>query len=182
MNSLDVWNENFLITVFPDGGLNFQLVVEGRPTGVYLGEAYSLTEVTDPGPFGELAVGIARYPLPARYERVIVRREGEPQPALTQEKGDLPPEIAAVDEEMEFYPCLHILRERRTALPWRLEQWYTLVGPYLIYDSSQYFEKGVVPGQFARGERIIAELRQVLDVVRLVNGQSAACKNPSQTR
>ncbi|MBC7262748.1 MAG: hypothetical protein H5T64_00145 [Chloroflexi bacterium] len=182
MNSLDVWNENFLVAVFPDGRLNFQLMVEGRPTGVYLGEAYSLAEVTDSTLFGEFAVGIARYPLPAGYERVIVRREGEPQPALTQEMGDLPPEITAVDEEMEFYPCLHILRERRTALPWRLEQWYTLVGQYLVYDSNQYFEKGAVPGQFARGERIIAELRQVLDVVRLANGQSAAHKNPSQAR
>lgn len=181
MNSLDVWNENFLVSVFPDGGLNFRLVVEGRPTGAYLSETYSLAEVTDPVLYGELAVGIARYALPAGYERLIVRREGEPQAELSQEKGDLPPEITTIDEELEFYPCLHILRERRTALPWRLEQWYTLVGPYLVYDSSQYFEKDVVPGQFTRGERIIAEMRQVLDVLRLANDRGAATKNPSRT-
>jgi hypothetical protein len=106
--------------------------------------------------------GLLYYPMSCAFESLVVRVEGITSPALDRAVGQWPEKVD--DDELESYPHLHFLEERKTGMPWRLERWYTLAGPYLVFDSQQYFER---PRSVQRGknwERLIVQLRQVVDL------------------
>ena len=88
--------------------------------------------------------------------------EGRAAPALERAAGQWPADVD--DDQLEAYPHLHFLEERKTGIPWRLERWYTLAGPYLVFDSQQYFERSRPRQQGKDWERLIVQLRQVVDV------------------
>ena len=157
MHALQVWNEQALLRILCDG----RLELERKPGGEALG-GFDLQE-------GSLQVAVIApvssllyYGVPCLHEKVTVHVEGSVAPAFEQTAGDWP---AAVDEdELQTYPYLHFLEERKTGMPWRWERWYTLAGRYLIYDSEQYMERAC-PRQHGKDwERLIVQVRQVLDV------------------
>jgi len=158
MQGLQVQNEQVAIHVSREGQLALRLAVGGE-----FSAPIELLEGTLK--LGELAPasGLLYYALPCVYESVTVQLEGVTAPVLERAVGQWPAEVD--DDQPEVYPHLHFLEERKTGIPWRLERWYTLAGPYLVFDSQQYFER---PRPRQRGkdwERLIVHLRQVVDVV-----------------
>jgi len=166
MQGLQIWNEQAMIRVSRDARLTFRLMPDGEfHQHVELQEGS--VEVT-----GIAAVnGLLHHAMPCLFESLVVRVEGIAAPVLDRAIGQWP---TAVDDELEIYPHLHFLEERKTGMPWRLERWYTLAGRYLILDSEQYFER---PRPVARGknwERLIVQLRQVVDLAGWDSDESAA--------
>jgi hypothetical protein len=106
--------------------------------------------------------GLLYYALPCVLESLVVRLEGTAAPLISRTIGEWPPSLD--DDELEAYPHLHFLEERRTGVPWRLERWYTLAGPYLVFDAQQYFERSCPRNHGRDWERLIAQLRQVVDL------------------
>jgi len=111
----------------------------------------------------QLVGGVLHYAMPSAHESLIVRLEGVAVPMLHRIRGKLPPEID--EDELETYPFLHYLEERKTGMPWRLERWYTLAGVYLVFDSEQYFERQRAVERGMNWERLIVHVRQVADLV-----------------
>jgi hypothetical protein len=151
--------------------VNFQLAAEGIPDGRWLTGRNRLIEV-DPALLGNAQwAGVFCYHLPTVFERLTVRKEGARVPAFQGEAGTLPGTIANAD--LDMYPCLHFLAEKKVAAPWRMERWYTLVGRYLVFECQQYFELAGTerdsPGR--SWERIISDLQQVVDVVAWGRGE-----------
>ena len=91
-----------------------------------------------------------------------MRVEGVAAPVLNRVVGEWP--AAVDDDQLETYPYLHFLEERKTGTPWRLERWYTLAGQYLIFDSEQYFERTELQHRGKNWERFIVQLRQVVNL------------------
>lgn len=158
MNGLQVRNDQVLVEVGRDARLTFRLMPEGAPS-----EALELQA-------GHVAVagmepvdGVLHYAMPNALESLIVRIEGVAVPVLHRILGKLPPGID--EDELETYPFLHYLEERKTGMPWRLERWYTLAGAYLVFDSVQYFERPRAPERGTNWERLIVHLRQVVDLL-----------------
>ena len=108
--------------------------------------------------------GVLQYPSGSVFERLVVRCERDVRPLVERRGGEWPDAVPEDELEVEAYPCIHFLEERRTGAPWRYERWYTLVGRLLILDSDQYFERseGGAPGR--TWERFLVQLRQVFDL------------------
>jgi len=157
MQELQVWNDQVLIRVSRDASLAFRLMPDGQFHGGFALQGGHVEVVGS-----EPVSGLLYYAMPCLFESLVVRVEGFAAPLLNRAVGEWP---AAVDEdELETYPYLHFLEERRTGMPWRLERWYTLAGPYLIFDSEQYFERSRPQQRGKDWERLIVQLRQVVEL------------------
>ena len=157
MQGLQVWNEQVAIRVTREGRLAVRLAARDEFSAeVDLSEG--VLELGDLAP----ASGLLYYALPCVYESVTVLVEGMPTPVLERAAGQWPADVD--DDHLEAYPHLHFLEERKTGIPWRLERWYTLAGPYLVFDSQQYFERSRPRQRGKDWERLIVQLRQVVDV------------------
>lgn len=159
MQPLQVWNEQVAIRVGRDGRLFCRLTDE---------EAFAPEAELQEGTLelAELAAasGLLHYAVPCLYESVVVNVEGVAAPAFHRALGQWPEDVD--EDQLETYPHLHFLEERKTGTPWRYERWYTLAGPHLVFDSQQYFERPR-PRQHGRDwERLIVQLRQVVDLVQ----------------
>jgi len=174
MASLQIANDSAMVAVFDDAKVNFQLVAGGVPTGRWLTRRNRLLEsnpaLADRIPYA----GIRHYALPTIYESLTVRKGGQRSPVFAGEAGTLPDLVLNAD--LAMYPCLHFLTEKKVAAPWRMERWYTLVGPYVVFECHQYFERpaGGQSDPLRAWERIISELMQVVDVVAWGTGQETA--------
>lgn len=157
MQGLQIWNDQVCVRVARDARLAFRLIQEEEFHGDF-GFQEGVLETEGMAP----VAGLLYYPMPCVFESIVVQLEGITTPSVYQVVGDWPAEID--DDQLETYPHLHFLEERKTGMPWRLERWYTLAGPYLIFDSQQYFER---PRPVQRGknwERLMVQLRQVADL------------------
>jgi len=169
MQGLQVRNEQLAIQVSREGRLGLRLAGDEFSGQVELMEG--TLKLGDLAP----ASGLLYYVLPCAHESVSVQVEGMAAPVLERAVGQLPEDID--DDRLEAYPHLHFLEERKTGIPWRLERWYTLAGPYLVFDSQQYFER---PRPRQRGrdwERLIVHLRQVVDAAAWAQNPSGATGN-----
>jgi hypothetical protein len=157
MQGLQVWNEQVAIRVSREGRLAVRLAARDEFSAeVDLSEG--VLKLGDLAP----ASGLLYYALACVYESVTVNVEGMPTPVLERATGHWPADVD--DDHLEAYPHLHFLEERKTGIPWRLERWYTLAGPYLVFDSQQYFERSRPRQRGKDWERLIVQLRQVVDV------------------
>jgi hypothetical protein len=165
MHALQVWNEQALLRVLCDG----RLELERKPGGEGLG-GFDLQEGSVKVAGSAPVSGLLYYAVPCLHEKITVHVEGSATPAFEQAVGNWP---AAVDEdELQTYPYLHFLEERKTGMPWRWERWYTLAGAYLIFDSEQYMERAC-PRQHGKDwERLIVQVRQVADVSTCAQGSA----------
>jgi hypothetical protein len=167
MQGLQIWNEQVAIHVSREGRLGLRLAAcdELAPQVELLEGTLKLGDLAP-------ASGLLYYALPCVHESVTVQVEGKAAPVLERAVGQWPADID--DDLLEVYPHLHFLEERKTGIPWRLERFYTLAGPYLVFDSQQYFERSRPRQRGKDWERLIVHLRQVVD--------AAACaRNPSLT-
>jgi len=156
MQGLQVWNEHVAISISREGRLAVRLATRDE----FSAEIELLEGVLK---LGELAPasGLLYYALPCVQESVTVQVEGMAAPVLERAMGQLPEDVDV--DHLEAYPHLHFLEERKTGIPWRLERWYTLAGPYLVFDSQQYFERSRQRQRGKDWERLIVQLRQVVD-------------------
>jgi len=171
MASLEIWNDRVMVAVFDDTKVNFQLMRGENPDGHWLTRHNRLVEATAKI-YGHVPyLGVSYYNLPTIYESLAVRKEGAPSPVFEAQAGELPALIEEAD--LDMYPCLHFLAHRRVAAPWRMERWYTLVGPYVVFECHQYFERRAARGERRKQswERVISQLQQVVDVVAWGTGQ-----------
>jgi hypothetical protein len=157
MQWLEVGNDRATICVSRDAYLSFRLAPDGD-----FRASVPLQEGTVAVPGAEPVNPVLSHAMPCVFEQVVVRVEGLTAPVLEQAVGMWPQ--AVVDDELETYPHLHFLEERKTGTPWRLERWYTLAGPYLVVDSQQYFERPQPAQRGKNWERLIVHLRQVVDL------------------
>ncbi len=170
MQGLQVWNEQVAIHVSREGGLALRLAARDEFSAqVELLEG--TLELGDLVP----ASGLLYYALPCVHESVSVHVEGMAVPVLERAVGQWPADVD--DDQLEVYPHLHFLEERKTGIPWRLERWYTLAGPYLVFDSQQYFERSRPRQRGKDWERLIVHLRQVVDAAAWVQNPSGATVN-----
>lgn len=157
MQGLQVWNDRVVLNVSRGGRLAFRLMPDGESVeGLELGEGCVGVEHIAP------VSGLLYYALPCVLESLVVRLEGVTAPLVSRTTGEWPPSLD--DDELEAYPHLHFLEERKTGMPWRLERWYTLAGPYLVFDAQQYFERSRPRERGRDWERLIVQLRQVVDL------------------
>jgi len=157
MKALIVRNDRVVVRVGCDG----QMAVQGYPQGQERAR-FALEEDTIGLPGSPALAGVLRYPSGSVFESLVVRRERDSRPLVERHSGRWPDGV--VEDELETYPYLHFLEERKTGAPWRYERWYTLVGNLLILDSDQYFERseGGAPGK--TWERFLVQLRQAFDL------------------
>jgi hypothetical protein len=170
MQGLQVWNAKVLIRVSRDAGLAFRLMPGGEFHGDFCLQEGSV-DVAGTAPVN----GLLYYPMSCLFESLVVRVEGVAAPLLNRAAGEWP--AAVDDDELETYPYLHFLEERKTGMPWRLERWYTLAGPYLVFDSEQYFERSKPQKSGKDWERLIVQLRQVVDLPAWAQNTSVAAVN-----
>lgn len=157
MQELQVWNQRVQLGVSRGGRLACRVMPDGEFVGsLELAEGQVEVEHTAP------VTGLLYYVLPCVLEGLVVRLEGTAAPLLDRTVGQWPADLD--DEELEAYPHLHFLEERKTGMPWRWERWYTLAGPYLVFDSQQYFERSCPRKQGRDWERLIVQVRQVVDL------------------
>lgn len=157
MEELQIWNDQVLLRVARDARLAFRLVEEEEFHGDFQFQAGTIeAEGTAP------VEGLFYYAMPCVFESVVVQLEGIATPSVYQVAGEWPTEID--DDQLETYPHLHFLEERKTGMPWRLERWYTLAGPYLVFDSQQYFERPRPAQRGKNWERLLVQIRQVADL------------------
>jgi hypothetical protein len=157
MQGLEIGNDQATVRVSRDGHLSLRLASDQD-----FGAGWPLQEGSAAIAGAEPVEPILHYCLFYEYEQLVVRLEGQAAPMLERARGQWPASV--VDDELETYPHLHFLDERRTGTPWRLERWYTLAGPYLILESEQYFERPRAVQRGKNWERLIVHLRQVVDV------------------
>ena len=157
MHGLQVWNDQAMIRVSRAGRLAFGRMPDGK-----LHEGVELQEGSVEVDGSEPLRGLLFYAIPCISERLVVRLEGVAAPVLNRVAGEWP--AAVDDDQLETYPNLHFLEERKTGMPWRFERWYTVAGKYVIYDSEQYFERTSPVDRGKNWERLIVQLRQVIDV------------------
>jgi len=171
MASMQIANQSVMVAVFDDTKVNFQLAAEGIPDGRWLTRRNRLVEIGPARSGNAQHAGIYCYRLPTVFESLTVRKGGEPAPTFQAEAGTLPDLL--VDADLDMYPCLHYMAEKKVAAPWRLERRYTLVGPYLVFECQQYFERSGSghDNPLRSWERIISDLQQVVDVVAWGRGE-----------
>jgi hypothetical protein len=157
MPGSQIGNDQAEIRVFRDGRLEAHFRANGRSCGpLELLEGSVETDQAAP------VIGLLYYAMPCAFEHLVVRAEGTPAPLLDRTVGKWPASID--DDELQTYPYLHFLEERKTGMPWRYERWYTLAGHYLVFDSEQYFERPCPKQRGKDWERLIVQLRQIVDV------------------
>jgi hypothetical protein len=157
MQGLEVWGERAVLRVLPDGHLAVAPKADGASQRGFCLQSGRL-ELGENPPLS----GLWFYAMPCVHEGLSVQREGNAAALCSRAIGEWPASID--DDELQTYPHLHFLEERKTGMPWRYERWYTLADPYLVFDSEQYFER---PCRRERGkdwERFVVQLRQVLDL------------------
>lgn len=159
MEGLQIWNDQVLLRVARDARLAFRLIREETFHGDFEFQE-GIVEADGMAPVS----GLLYYAMPCVFESVVVQLEGVATPAVFQTVGEWPMDID--DDQLETYPHLHFLEERKTGMPWRLERWYTLAGPYLVFDSQQYFERPRPVQHGKNWERLMVQLRQVVDLPR----------------
>lgn len=165
MKGLQVWNHQVMIQVACDGRLAFRLMPEGEwQSEIELQRGHAEVSGTTP------VDGLLHYAMPCVFESLVVRVEGTTAPVLDRALGQWPEAID--DDELETYPYLHFLEERKTGMPWRLERWYTVAGSHLVFDSEQYFERPLPVERGRNWERLIIRLRQVVNLASWVPGGS----------
>jgi len=156
MQGLQVWNERIRLSVSPTGHMEIEARGRGRPVaGLDLQEGG--IELSSSSP----VTGLLFYALPCAFESLAVHREGSSAALINRAVGEWPAGVD--DDELQTYPHLHFLEERKTGMPWRFERWYTLADSYLIFDSEQYFERECARQGGKDWERFIVQLRQVCD-------------------
>jgi len=170
MQGLEIWNDQILLRVFRNGRLEFESKADREANGTVDLREGSI-EVVGAAPVS----GLLYYPMPCLFESLVVRLEGRATPLINQAVGEWP--TAVDDDQLETYPCLHFLEERKTGMPWRLERWYTLAGPYLIFDSQQYFERSCPQQRGKDWERLIVQLRQVVNLPAWAQNTAVAAVN-----
>jgi len=170
MQGLQVWNERAVLSVSRGGRLTFRLMPDGEfVEGLELVEGCVEVEHIAP------VTGLLYYALPCALESLVLRLEGFTAPLVSRTKGEWPSSVD--DDALEAYPHLHFLEERKTGMPWRLERWYTLAGPYLVLDIQQYFERSC-PRRYGKDwERLIVQLRQVADLSSWSQNRTEAVAN-----
>lgn len=157
MEELQIWNEQVFLRVARDARLAFRLIQEEK----FHGDLKFQVGIIEAGGTAPVE-GLFYYAMPCVFESIVVQLEGIATPSVYQVVGEWPTEID--DDQLETYPHLHFLEERRTGMPWRLERWYTLAGPYLIFDCQQYYERPRPVQHGKNWERLIIQLRQVADL------------------
>lgn len=171
MQCLSIRNNQISVIVSEDAELQCRLTTEGRPDSRWVSAKHRLLEIaTDPvspKPYD----GLRYYDIPRIYESLVVRVEGQLRPIFEERAGELP--VLIEEAELGMYPSLHYLAERRSGDPMRSERWYTLVGPYLVFESCTYFERPArgISDPMRRWERVVMELQQVTDVVAWASGR-----------
>jgi hypothetical protein len=163
--SLEIGNDRASIQVSPDAQLTIRLIPEGQFGAKHMLSDGSIA-LRDRAPLS----GLLYYALPCVFEGLIVRVEGVASPALQSTLGRWPP--AVDDDDLDAYPHLHFVEERKTGAPWRFERWYTLAGSHLVFESDQYFERACPAERGQNWERFIVQLRQVVHLPALA-GDSA---------
>lgn len=167
MQPLKLWNDQVEVFVSRDALLSFRLTQgEGR---------FALREGTAQVRGGELIEGLFYHQMPCWFESLVVREEGVPEPLLQRVAGSWPADVD--DDQLEMYPQLHFLEQRKTGLPWRYERWYSLIGTYLVFESDQYFERSRSHERGKNWARFIVQLRQVVNLAHAV-GEAAAGIEP----
>jgi hypothetical protein len=170
MQGLKVRNHQVMIQVTRDDRLAFRLMPDGEfQEGIHLQEGCVRVREIIP------VCGLLYYAMPCVFESLAVRAEGVAAPVLDRALGQWPDVVD--DDELETYPHLHFLEERRTGTPWRFERWYTLAASYLIFDSQQYFERPRPAQRGKNWERLIVQLRQVVDLSAWGQGQAIGTVN-----
>jgi hypothetical protein len=170
MQGLQVSNEQVAIGVSREGRLALRLATRDE----FSAEVELLEGTLKLGDLAP-ASGLLYYALPCVHESVTVCVEGAVAPVLERTVGQWPEDVD--DDHLEAYPHLHFLEERKTGIPWRLERWYTLAGPYLIFDCQQYFERSRPRQRGKDWERLIVQLRQVVDAAALALNPRVATLN-----
>ncbi len=155
MQGLQVQNDQVVLRVFRDARFDFRLTAGGKSYGDFGLEEGSV-EMVEAGPVS----GLLYHAMPCVLESLVVRVEGMAALLINSAVGEWP--VTVDDDELETYPYLHFMEERKTGMPWRFERWYTLAGPYLIFDSEQYFERSRPRQRGKDWERLIVQLRQVV--------------------
>ena len=159
MQPLKLWNNQIEVLVSQEAELAFRFTHGEHGEG-----RFELREGQVRVRGGELIEGLLYYDEPCSFEGLVVREEGLPEPLLQSVAGTWPTDIN--DDQLEMYPQLHYLEQRKTGLPWRYERWYSLVGAFLVFESEQYFEQ---PRPKERGKnwvRYIVQLRQVVNLAQ----------------
>ena len=160
MIGLEIWNEQVLLRVSQDGRLHVRLTPDDKDQG-----DFELREGSVEPPGIARVTGLMHYAMPCIFEHLTMRLEGVSAPVMDRVTGHWP--TAVVEDELDTYPYLHYLEERKTGTPWRLERWYTLAGPYLVFDSQQYFERSRPAERGRNWERLIIHLRQIAELSAL---------------
>ncbi len=162
MVGLAIRNDRAEVQVSHECRLTIRMTAGDEFCGVYRPqEGYAVLEAWAP------VRGLLYYNLPSSFESLFVRKEGVANRTVHRTLGQWP--ISLDEDELETYPYLHLLEERKTGSPWRLERWYTLAGPVLVYDSEYYFERSCPATRGRDWERLIVQLRQVIDLSALVS-------------
>ncbi len=170
MQGLRVWNERVALSVSRTGRIEVEARGNGRPVaGQDLQEGR--VELADCSP----VTGLLFYALPCVFESLTLHREGGAVPLLSRTLGEWPTGVD--DDELQTYPQLHFLEERKTGMPWRFERWYTLADSHLVFDSEQYFERECPRHAGKNWERFIVQLRQVVDSLAWVSRPTQQASN-----
>lgn len=158
MQGLQLQNDQIALRVSRDARLDVRLMKDGQSC-VALDLQEGSIQVTGTAP----VAGLLHYAMPSVFESLAVRLEGAPSALIQRTSGRWP---AAIDgDELEFYPHLHFLEERKTGIPWRSERWYTLAGSHLVFESEQYFERACPRQHGKNWERLIVHLQQVVHLL-----------------
>ena len=160
MAHIEIGNEQFYAFVFDDTKLNLQLVVGGRPNGVFLTRKNYLVEWGGEYFPDKPYNGVLYYAMPCVFESLQV--QGAAQALYDASAGELPEAVRQAD--LAGLPAVRISEERTFQRPWRLDRRYVPVGRYLVFDSTQLYER-CRPGQRGVWEQVRAELRQVVNVI-----------------
>jgi len=163
MQPLRLWNDRIELLVSREAQLVFRFTQVGQGEG-----CFALCEGKAHVRGAELIDGLLYYDIPCCFESLVVREEGVSEPLLQLLAGTWPADID--DDQLEMYPQLHYLEQRKTGLPWRYERWYSLVGAFLVFESEQYFERSSPKESGKNWVRFIVQLRQVVDLAQVAGG------------
>ena len=170
MQGLELRNDQVSFRVLRDARLCFESAVAGGASADWgLEEGSAKVDGAEP------VAGLFYYGVPCVFESLVVRVEGRAGPLIQRSVGEWPATVD--DEQLELYPHLHLLEERKTGKPWRLERWYTLAGTHLVFETEQYFERSCPRRRGKDWERLIAQLRQVIDLLVWPGGMEKATDN-----
>lgn len=170
MQPLRLWNDRVEVLISAEGLLSFRMTQGGQSKGCF---ALRQGKVRVRGP--AVIEGLFYHDMPCCYESVVAREEGVAEPVLQHSAGTWPADVD--DDQLEMYPQLHYLEQRKTGLPWRYERWYSLADTFLIFESEQYVERSRPQRRGRDWVRYIVQLRQVANLADAV-GEAATGISP----